>query len=238
VTEATVPTGFVPFDEIPDSGVLLDGTYQVAGEELIADQSSTGKKMYVGRMVVLEPSDYAGMYIFENFVIGTDDDPGATQLSTWKKSIGARRFKSMLKAAGIPSSNDEAAICAGFAGAQLTLVVSQYTEKGGDYDGTIRNRIGGFYRVGERKAEVLGKPSGAGGAVVSPTPVMPTPATPTPTPVSAPSGVTSPAVGGAPTVPAAADQKPATLPCGICSTDVPVGEFQAHVASCMQKATG
>jgi hypothetical protein len=241
VTDANVPAGFIPFDEIPDSGVLLDGVYHVAGEELIADQSSTGKKMYSGRMVVMLPEDYKGMYVFENFVIGADDDPMATQLSTWKKSIGARRFKGMMKAAGIPSGNDEAAMCAGFQGVQFMIVVSQYTEKGGDYDGTIRNRIGGFYRVGERVAEVTGKQAGAGGAVVSPTPVMPTaaPVTPSPAPASAPQPVAAaPPVTGAPTAPAAATPEAAAptaseLPCGICNKKVPVAEFQAHIATCM-----
>ncbi len=244
MTDVNVPAGFVPFDEIPDSGVLLDGVYHVAGEELSADQSSTVKKIYTCRMVVIAPDDYKGMYVFENFVIGMDDDPVASQLSTWKKSIGARRFKSLLKAAGIPSSNDEAAICAGFVGVQLTLVVSQYTEKGGDYDGTIRNRIGGFYRVGERTAEVTGKPSGAGGAVVSPTPVLatPTPATPSPQPASVPLAVPSvPTPSGVPIAPAAVSAPtPATegnmLPCGICNTKIPVAEFQAHIATCMASA--
>lgn len=245
--EANVPQGFVPFDEIPDSGVLLDGTYHVAGEELTADFSSTGKKMYSARMVVAAPDDYQGMYMFENFVIGTDDDPQATQLSTWKKSIGARRLKGMLKAAGIPSSNDEAAICAGFKGVQFMIVVSQYTEKGGDYDGTIRNRIGGFYRVGERAPEVTGKPTGARGATPMPTPaaVTPTaPAPPTPTPVSAPTA--APAAPAAPPAPTAPSPQPAAeapapaaamLPCGVCGKQIPVTGFQDHVAACMAAQT-
>jgi len=216
-----VQDGFFPFGEIPDSGVLPDCTVLTEGQELRVEVTSTGKKMYVMQASVAE-GDYSGQYIFENFVIGTDDDPGAMQLETWKKSVGARRLKGLLKAASIPESTSEQQLCIGFGGCKFITQVSQYTEKAGDYAGTVRNRFN-FYKVGTRAT---------GGGVSKPKPVV-APAAPAP-PTGAPSAPPPPKAPPAPAAPSA----PAAgmLPCGNCKQEFPIAEFAAHVQACLAGA--
>lgn len=241
MTDVNVPQGFVPFDEIPDSGVLLDGTYQVTIEEIENEPSSTGKKMYSARMVVDEPTDFLGQYVFENFVIGNDADPTASKLSTWKSSIGSKRWKQLCKAAGIPAETDEAKLLASAIGAKLMISVTMFTEKKGDYAGTVRNRIGAFHRVGERKPEITAP---AAGKPLMQTPVIPTAPAPAPpvapavpaAPVAAPVAPAAPVQPAAPVPPQPAAQAPGELPCGICGASVPIPQFQAHIAECMSAA--
>ena len=217
-----VQDGFFPFGEIPDSGVLPDCTVLTEGQELRVEVTSTGKKMYVMQASVAE-GDYSGQYIFENFVIGTDDDPGAMQLETWKKSVGARRLKGLLKAANIPETTSEEQLCVGFGGCKFVTQVSQYTEKSGDYAGTIRNRFN-FYKVGTRAT---------GGAIKKA--IMPAqasvapPAAPPPT--GAPSAAPPPQAPAAPSAPSAG-----MLPCGNCKKEFPIAEFAAHVQACLAGA--
>ena len=159
--EAKVQDGFFPFDEIPDSGVLPDGVFQARGESLEMVPTSTGKKMYSMRAVVELPEDYAGMNFFENFVIGIEGDEMAENVSTWKKSIGARRLKGLLKSANVPGTSSESQITAGFPGVMFLVQASQFTEKEGDYEGTVRNRFN-FYPIGGKATGVVQKAGARG----------------------------------------------------------------------------
>jgi len=204
----TVKDGFFPFDEIPDSGVLPDCTVLTEGQEIRNEVTSTGKKMYVMQASVAE-GDHTGQFIFENFVIGTDDDPMATELDTWKKSVGARRFKGLLKAANIPSESNEAKLLASFQGTKFLTQVSQYTEKSGDYAGTVRNRFN-FYKVGTR----------ATGAVKqAPRPASVAPSLP---PTAAPSPPSTPAPSNA----------PGMITCPGCKEQIAQADFAKHVNDC------
>ena len=132
-----IQDGFFPFEEIPDSGVLPDCTVLTEGRELRKEITSTGKLMYVMQAEVAE-GDYAGQYIFENFVIGIEGDEMARELETWKKSVGARRLKGLFKAANIPATTSEEQLLHGFPGVKFVTQVTRYTEEKGDYQGTSR----------------------------------------------------------------------------------------------------
>ena len=229
---------FFPWDDIPDSGVLLDGMYQMRGESLNIEITSTGKRMITMQAIVEQPENYANMRIFENFVIGTDNDKMGQMKETWLASIGARRFKGLLKAANVPQSNDLQQICATFPGVMFLAQATQYTEKGGDYAGTTRNRFN-FYRIGEKTVGVTGKsPVGLGAPAVMPTfqpqpqpQVQPAPQVqPTPQPQPQP----QPQLNVVQPQPQAEAVQEVLIPCGNCQKSFPASQFQAHVNQCLQ----
>lgn len=239
MTDMNVQQGFIPWDEIPDGSTVPDGVFQVRGESLEATVTSTGKKMYSCHLAIEGPDDYAGMMLFENFVIGSEEDPNAQLLSTWKRSVGARRMKAMLAAAQMPQATNEGQITAGFKGTVFLVSVTQYEEKDGDYKGMVRNRIGGFHRIGER-AVGLGKKGGAraggGTSAVAPPaapPVAPPVAPPRPAapPPSTPPTVTAPMPP--PAMPTPTGAPSAMITCPLCQEQHTADAFRQHLAKCM-----
>lgn len=144
------PYDVLPWDEIPDEDVVENGDYLVKGMSLEDGESSTGKRMLGMEVKVLEPAQFAGMTLFENFVTGDDANPKAVVPS----SFGTRRLKRALKAAQIPQSNSMQQVCAGFAGTTFGISVAKYQEKDGEYAGSWKNRINGYWKVGERTPAV------------------------------------------------------------------------------------
>ena len=222
-----LPDGFIPWSDIPDSGLLSPGMYQMRVVTLEDTVSSTNKRMFVLSASVDEPAEHSGMMIFENFVVGTEDDPKAQQSSTWKdqKNVGAKRFKQFKGAAQLPEESDPVKFCHGAQGAVFLAQASIFVEKGGDYEGTQRNRFN-FFKVGSRPT---GLDRGVGGAKPKPVaaPAAPAPAPPT----GAPSAPPPPQAPAAPSAPAAG-----MLPCGNCKKEFPIAEFAAHVQACLAGA--
>jgi hypothetical protein len=234
----------VNFDAVPDTGVVDPGIYQVAIGELEETASKSGKLMYNARIEIIEPTDFAGMGIFESFVIGSDDDPDAQEETTWNKSVGCRRLKQMLKAAQVPLDNDMDNVVAAALQQQLVVSVTQEVDDGSrdpQYVGRVRNRIGAFYQLGHKEVGVApaapAKPA-TPKAVAPKPPLAVTPkanlapgqqlapapkAAPPPRPPAAPQ-----AAKPAAPKPAAAAKAP-TAHCTICDTDVLRSEFADHV---------
>lgn len=231
----------VNFDAVPDTGAIPDGIYQVSIADLEETASKTGKLMYNTRFEVMEPADFAGMGIFEMFVIGSDEDPDAAEDATWVKSVGARRLKQTLKAAQVPLDTDMDNVIAAAIQQQLVISVSQEIESEGDYAGRVRNRISAFYQLGHKQvgltdaptskatSKALPKAASARMATAAPARPAPAPARPAGAGVkpNLPPGVQVPAARGpaAPKAPVRA----ATVNCTICSTAVPRDQFAAHV---------
>lgn len=231
-------TDFFDWDKIQEDNILPTGTYHVS--VMLEDgMSGTGKRMPKARFDVKEPADYMGMALFENYVVGTDENPNNVNAGT----IGARGLKKMLKAAQVPQGNSMAQLCASVAGSELLIVVNQYTEKDGAYAGTLRNRVANYHRLGEREVKVapaIGSPPGMGAApampaaptpppaapVVNATPITEVPAAPTPPPVQA-SPAAPPVQPVVPAAPAAPGGP--TTRCTICQQDVPWDQFGTHV---------
>jgi hypothetical protein len=142
------------------------------------------------------------MVYFENYVVGTEEDPTNVVAGT----MGARSMKQILTAAQVPKGNSIAEIMASAVGNQLMLQLSKYKEVGGEYDGTPRNRVIGAFKVGERAAGVTADKSkkgpGAGGK----------------------------APGSA--APPPGSETPSTMICGVCAKPIPKDEYSAHVESC------
>ena len=112
------------------------------------------KLMYKVCVEIMEDprvQDFVGMLIWEQFTIGSDTDPDANDLNTWKKSFGARLMKQMINASKIAERADMDKICAGFKDHQFIGNVSYSLDTSEEYKGTPRNRITSYYGMGERE---------------------------------------------------------------------------------------
>ena len=225
-----------PWDEIPDIDVLEAGDYLVRGNGLEDGLAGTGKRMFSAQIEVQEPDEAKGMFLFENFVTGSEEAPTSILPGT----MGTRRLKRMLTAAQIPATNNTDQICSGFEGALFGVRVSKYTEEKGEYAGTERNKINKFMRVGEFQPQigiVTGGPAAAAQRVVAPQkpPAAGQPKQAPPPPPQAPAPPsTNATVPPPPPAGAQTDNSGETLVCAICHQNIPAAEFAAHVQECAQ----
>lgn len=134
----------IPLEEIPDSSIVPDGAYNVQVALLEVAVSKAGKLMYKANYRI-EDGEYADQVLFDNFVIGSDDDPDATEAKTWKK-FGGQRWKKLIKAAQVPFLNDEDELMAALKDQKLTVVVVTEEDKTGTYD--AQNRIKRYLAYG------------------------------------------------------------------------------------------
>ncbi len=193
----------LPWDEIPDTNVVPGGLYPLKAVSLEEVRTrELNKLMYKVCVQIMDDprvADFSGMLIFEQFTIGSDTDPEANELNTWKKSFGARLMKQMINASQIPERADMDKICAGFADHQFIGNVSYSLDQSEEYKGTPRNRMTSYYKMGEREVGIDPKSfaeyKGGGAAGVSvPVAASPPPAAPVPVPATPSHGVaTAPA---------------------------------------------
>jgi len=253
----------MPWDDIPDSNVFPTGFYHVQGVKLEETMSSGGKLMFSAEAVIVEhhaTSAYTGMHIFNNFVIGSDDDPEAQVPGTWAKGFG-RSYKQMIAAAQITEKHDTDKQCAAFAGTQFIWGLRAQKQPDTNRDGTPnpfagneQNNVTRFYKVGAKDPEIEPKkvvPGAGVKAAVAPTapplapaaptpiaPAMPGSPVPPPAPVvpMAPAPVT-PVAPAAPPPPVNPAPAPAgttqMLPCNICGQQVEAAQFAAHINACL-----
>ena len=143
----------VPWDSVPDNlGNVLDtNLYKFEIEQM--EETATkeaAKYMIKATYVVVEPEGDKGRLMFDNFVIGTNDDPSADDPKSWT-GISAARWKDVLVKANVPTKGTTEEVCFAAKGAQfLADVVQEVDNKPGQYQGTVRNKIKKTYRVGER----------------------------------------------------------------------------------------
>ena len=215
-------------DTIPDSTVLHGGAYLFSIEGIEEKQSQSGKAMYVGTFRVVEPTAFAGLPYYENFVIGTDDDPACDDPKTLETVVGARILKRVLKAANIEMGDDLDDCCEGAKDQQVVGLISQVVDDGARdarYKGRIRNVCQGWYTPGERAIGLDGSESAAAPARPA-APRATVPAKAAPKPVSA----ARPAAPVARPTAAATRAKPTPgVKCGICGEEVARAEFAKHV---------
>lgn len=241
---------YFPWNETTEDTVFPSGCFRFAIHELEDGMSSTDKRMFGASFVCKEPSEFAGMYFRENYVVGTPENPNGINSGT----PGNKAMKKMLARAQVPPSNSVQALLMAARGAELLIVINKYKEtKEGQYKGQDRNRASDYVRVGERLVGVVKE--GAPGQVIpsaptmpvspppptySPPPAMPTsvapsappswPATPQPAPYVPPVTPASIPVPSAPTpVGAATAPIGPMLRCTICQQDVSVGDFGPHI---------
>lgn len=216
----------VAWESIPDQNVLASGVYEVVIDDVEERRSRSGLLMYTMILGPVAPI-MGGPSHFENFVIGTQDDPNADDPQTWANSVGARILKRALRAAQVPLEDDLDAVLMTAAGQHVVIAVSVETETEGPYAGRQRNRISGWYSPGEREPALDGDTPTAPARTAT----KPTSSTPAPEPVnkvvrpparSAPKSAPKPAVKAA---------VASTIECALCQPpqQVPRAQYATHV---------
>lgn len=153
----------IPFNEIPDSTILPTGHYILTIESFEPGVTKTPPErlQYRQQLRVVEPSSHANLVVFDSQTIGNADDPDAEYVETWQQSGGARRLKAICNAAGIQEDDDDRLIAA-IEGQQVLAYIEEYTEPDTNRDGSpnqyagqLRNRIGRYYKVGDREPGLM-----------------------------------------------------------------------------------
>lgn len=238
---------YFPWDDINEKDELPTGIYQVRvtyAED--GNAQSSGKRMPKVGYQVAAPADYVNMSHFENYTLGTDENPTGIN----KGTMGAKALKKLCLAAQVPPQNDITKLMQALMGSELLIAV-RYSP-----DADFKNNITNYYRIGEREVGVAQTKSAGAARPVPTAPVAPpiqqpgqpggqgqqTPATP-PMPPQQPAAPATPATPQAPPAPPSQPQAPAAAPppqppvgdagqmirCGLCNRDVPVETFGAHV---------
>ena len=217
-----------PVNDIPETGasVLVPvGPYRTR-PSVTESQSTTGKLMYVGLFRLSDAhAEYAGVPLYENFVIGSDQDPDAQDPETWKKSIGARRMRQCFTAGGVaPSEDVDDMLDELNADGHDVMVLNQHEISTNPRTGESgpRNKIVSFFPVSDDGR----RPVAAATAAATAPKASPTPLPPKPTPARAVAAGAKPA----PSV------RPADgYPCAICKVElgtevlIPRKEYAAHL---------
>lgn len=101
----------VNWEAIPDRDSLEAGTYRMKItniRELERDERNPFLT-YLGTFEVEEPKESEGETHFERFRIGDENDPLGDKDVTWKRSMGGKNLKKLLKASGTPFLDTETA---------------------------------------------------------------------------------------------------------------------------------
>lgn len=235
----------VDWDGVPDSMVFPDGAYHVKIAEL-GEETMKGdnpKLMYRAEFRIVEPKAFANMPKYENFVWGTDDDPNADDPETSKKSVGARRMKSMLKAAQVQFVPDMDELCAAAVGNELIIMITQKkepetkknritgVEEPNQYAGQIRDNISAFHQLGAVETNGTQAPKAAT-RPAAPRPAAGAAPKPLAKPAAAPKPAPKAAGGGVATKTKAAETVKCTVAYddgSVCGEVVPKSQYGAHV---------
>ena len=144
----------VNWSEVPDTTLLPEGMYRLEIESIDEAVTATppARLMYKAMYRVAEGA-FKGSVLFDNFAIGTPEDPNAKEQATWNTSRAARRLRRLLRGAQVPIVEDVDEMVAVAVGQQFQAVVTVKKDDGKRdprYAGLERNEIGGYYAPGER----------------------------------------------------------------------------------------
>lgn len=158
----------IPRDQIKQFAIIDDNTvidfvvesFEI-GETQGGPQSKLpqGCKMYKTQLRVSAPQQYEGMMLFDNFVVGTAEDPSAEDPATWTaaRAMGARRVNEFLGAIGVENDDDEEWADAAQEQQGSALVIVE-TPDSGKYKDVPQNRVRGYYALGQApKAQTTAK---------------------------------------------------------------------------------
>lgn len=152
------------FSVTPDLGPLKpNGVYAVSVRKakLTYTQAKPERRMAAAeyRITGPEESGCVGQVLFDNFVLGTDDDPEADKQETWVTSIGIGSLKRYFTAVGqdadtiedVEDALDESV------GAELLVRVVQKADRSDPKN--VRNNVTRYYAVGDVVAELDENPA-------------------------------------------------------------------------------
>jgi len=141
-----------------------DGSRNKKGELIVG-----GKKCVSVTFEVAEPEEFAGMYHTKRFWVGTQGDPGATNLSTWRTNRACVLLMKMFLKAKVGGKSLTEYMAA--AKDQLVGASVKVEKGGGDYPDI--NTPKDFFECGERPVRLVGEPTGGGQMVTfKPAPIF------------------------------------------------------------------
>lgn len=160
MSDRVIPEG------IPELGLLPKAIVQFAIEELEETTTGTGKYNIKALLRAEEPTALAGMPLYMNFVIGTNDDPEASEPATWQQSFGSRNLNTMSLKAGVRFAGRSVSEALSELKGQkvlgnVTVQKQPETNKDGSpnqYAGNESNNITSWYSVGTREPVILEQP--------------------------------------------------------------------------------
>lgn len=155
---------------IPDSTNLLDGIYTFKVESMEPIETSTGKlALKVALRVTKGPNGTTaskGLTHYEQFTIGSNDDPQAREGNTWLSSFGAISLKKMCGKAGVKFAGDVEAVARELEGQKVSgrvvyTVQPKFNKDGTEnpYAGNARSQVKDWYEVGAEPAATDASPA-------------------------------------------------------------------------------
>lgn len=160
--------GLIPFHEIPKTTTVPDNLYRLRVEEIKEvytkdTDGRTPKRMFKLQASIVEPETYKGEFYFDQFCVGTEEDPEAEEKETWKR-FSAREFIKLIDVLGVPYADEEDAEPF-FASCKKAEYVAMIVEKveprtrkdrnGNEYvnpyAGQVRNATTAYYKLGEKE---------------------------------------------------------------------------------------
>lgn len=219
---------FMPWNDINEEEDIPGGFFRVRVIHAEDGKSGTsGFRMFRVGFNVLEPPEAFNLGHFENYVVGTEEQPNAYVPDT----PGGRRFKKLCTRAQVPPSDSISTNLQTLKGCELVVAISYKP------DADFKNNITNYFMLGEREPQITqpilrpGQPVGAPPAVapVAPTatgvPAAPAPAMPAAPapPVAAPAApvAVAPPAPAAPAPPAAPAAPAAAAPVAPAATPPP-----------------
>lgn len=149
----------IPGEAIPDSTNLPDGIFDFRIESFEPVETQTGKLALKSALRVTGPKSHKGLVHYEQFTIGSNDDPQAREASTWASSFGAITCKKMCAKAGVKFSGDLENVARELEGQSVTgrvvyTVQPKFNKDGTEnpYAGNARSQVKDWYEPGERTA--------------------------------------------------------------------------------------
>ncbi len=149
-----------PYEEIPATDTLPTGEYELECTEMELRTTKSGKLMYVGKHRVIDGPEGVGGIHFENYVLGTDDDPDGEEMN--KETMGVRRLGQLFKACKVPPSNDLDLLLEDVRDKRFIgrIVTKEQTE--GEYKGEENSNIVKYYSLGTRNVGAGKEPTNQG----------------------------------------------------------------------------
>jgi len=224
---------FIPWNDINEEEDLPTGTFhsQVIHAE-DGQSNTTGKRMFRVGFNVLAPEDCANLAHFENYVVGTEEQP----LIYGKDTRGGRAFKKLCVKANVPESSDIPTLLASLRAGPEVMIAVKYNP-----ESDFKNNITNYFRIGERPAAVAPsqirpgtQTAGAQGAPVAPPmapPAMVGPPVAAPAPIAPPVAPVAPAPIAPPAVVA-----PVAAPVAVAPPVAPVAPVTPAIPAAVAPA--
>jgi hypothetical protein len=149
------------WDAIPDKVNLEAGNYRmkiVSIKELEPLGEQAPQLTYLCTFEVDEPVEHRGEMHFERFRIGDENDPMAEDENTWRRSMGAKNMKKMLKEAQcVLLDTDEATYEAAKGQVLIVKIVKTMGKAGTQNEGQEFSNSRGYFSINSPEALSVGK---------------------------------------------------------------------------------